>query len=165
MARSLRFMQMDIRSFQKMPYLNSFYTITGRALVMRNTIFLLIFAALVSFTAADAYVINGVLDDWGVTPHAQWVPSQSGASWIEEDNWGSAHPDFPYGGEIYDAEALYCQVVGGWAYIALVTSFPNAEYNFVRPGDIAIDLDRNGVYEYGLQTTGPDQGGLFANPN
>jgi hypothetical protein len=50
-----------------MPYLNSFYTITGRALVMRNTIFLLIFAALVSFTAADAYVINGVLDDWGVT--------------------------------------------------------------------------------------------------
>ena len=119
---------------------------------------------MVSFTAADGYLINGLLDDWGVTPFVQWAPASSSVSWIEEDNYGSAHPDFPYGGEIYDAEALYCDLLGGMSYVALVTSYPNTGYAYTMPGDLGIDLDRNGVYEYGLKLTGAYAGALFANP-
>ncbi len=118
----------------------------------------------VSFTAADGYMINGLLDDWGVTPFVQWAPSISSASWIEEDNYGSAHPDFPSGGEIYDAEALYYHQFGGMSYVALVTSFPSSGYAYSMPGDLGIDLDQDGVYEYGLKLTGAYAGGLFADP-
>jgi hypothetical protein len=121
-------------------------------------------AALLAVAPADAYVINGLLDDWGVQPHIQWIPSSPSVNWIEEDNWGSGHPNFPSGGEIYDAEALYCDFTGGMAYVALVTSFPSSGYMYCYPGDIGIDLDRDGIYEYGLKTTGPLQGGFFANP-
>jgi len=130
--------------------------------------YLLMFAllTLLSFTTAQAYayVINGFLDDWGVIPFTQWAPSQSSVSWIEEDNFGSAHPDFPYGGEIYDAEAMYADLSGGMSYLALVTSYPNIGYQYTMPGDMGIDLNRDGLYEYGLKLTGAYAGGLFANP-
>jgi hypothetical protein len=125
---------------------------------------ILVGIALLGFATADAYVINGLLDDWGVTPFTHWSPSLSSVSWIEEDNWGSAHPDFPYGGEPYDVEALYCDPIGAMAHIALVTSYPNTGYEFTMPGDMGIDLDRDGIYEYGLKMTGAYAGGLFADP-
>jgi hypothetical protein len=112
---------------------------------------------------ADAYMINGLLDDWGVQPHVQWMPS-AGISWVEEDNWGSAHPSFPSGGELYDVEAMYGHVTGGLAYVALVTSFPRDGIYSAMPGDFGIDLNMDGIYEYGLKTTGAQAGGLFADP-
>jgi len=131
---------------------------------MRYPLFFLALVALMGLATADAYVINGLMDDWGVQPHIQWVPSMSSVNWIEEDNWGSGHSNFPSGGEIYDVEALYCDIVGNTAYIALVTSFPSVGYDYSLPGDFGIDLDRDGIYEYGLKTTGSQQGGLYANP-
>lgn len=131
---------------------------------MRSLFLTLIFVALLGLGSADAYVIDGLLSDWGVQPHIQWVPSRSSVSWIEEDNWGSAHPSFPSGGELYDVEAMYCDIDGAMAYMAIVTSFPNSGYRGATPGDLAIDLDRDGIYEYGLKTTGAHQGGLYANP-
>lgn len=132
---------------------------------MKTITLILIFAVVctVSFEQADAYLINGLLDDWGVQPHVQWAPS-AGISWIEEDNWGSGHSGFPSGGEAYDAEAMYAHVTGGMTYLALVTSFPRDGIYSSRPGDFGIDLDLDGIYEYGLKTTGPQAGGLFADP-
>jgi len=127
-------------------------------------VFTLLVLLSVAATNAQGYVINGLLDDWGVTPFVQWAPSNSSISWIEEDNWGSTHPDFPYGGEIYDVEAMYCDPFGAMSYVALVTSFPNTGYAYTNPGDLGIDLNRDGIYEYGLKMTGAYAGGLFANP-
>jgi len=127
------------------------------------TVAVLLLMITVPPSPSDAYLINGLLDDWGVQPHIQWVPS-SGISWIEEDNWGSGHSSFPGGGELYDAEALYAHVTGGMTYVALVTSFPCGGVQSDLPGDFGIDLDLDGVYEYGLKTTGAQAGGLFANP-
>ena len=132
--------------------------ITG-ALVL--TLAVLFLAAL---PPAQAYLINGLLDDWGVQPHMQWTPAGASVSWVQEDNWGSAHPDFPSGGEQYDAEAMYCDITGGMAYVALVTSFPRMGIQSALPGDFGIDLNMDGIYEYGLKTTGAHAGGLFANP-
>jgi len=126
-------------------------------------ILILFFIVTLSSERADAYLINGLLDDWGVQPHVQWLPS-AGVSWIEEDNWGSGHSGFPSGGEAYDAEALYAHVTGGMTYVALVTSFPRDGIFSALPGDFGIDLDLDGVYEFGLKTTGAQAGGLFANP-
>jgi hypothetical protein len=127
------------------------------------TVVLILFCALY-VGPSEAYVINGLLDDWGVQPHTQWTPWTPGVSWVEEDNWGSAHPSFPSGGERYDAEAMYCHVTGGMAYISLVTSFPRWGINSSLPGDFGIDMDLDGTYEYGLKTTGAQAGGLYANP-
>jgi hypothetical protein len=113
---------------------------------------------------ADAYMVNGLLDDWGVQPHLQWLPVAGGVSWVEEDNWGSANPQFPSGGELYDAEALYCDPSGSLVYLALVTSFPQGGVYSSLPGDFGIDLDLDGIYEYGLKTTGAQAGGLYADP-
>jgi len=133
-------------------------------IAFRTYLFICALLVLIPLGAADGYLINGLLDDWGVTPFTQWAPSNSSVSWIEEDNYGSAHPDFPYGGEIYDAEAMYCDLLGGMGYVALVTSYPNTGYGYTMPGDLGIDLDRDGIYEYGLKLTGAYAGGLFANP-
>jgi hypothetical protein len=109
-------------------------------------------------------MINGLLDDWGIQPHTQWIPAGTAVSWIQEDNWGSAHPDFPSGGEQYDAEAMYFDISGGMAYVALVTSFPSSGIYSSLPGDFGIDLNMDGIYEYGLKTTGAMAGGLYADP-
>jgi hypothetical protein len=129
--------------------------------VLTLTMALLLVACL---SAGHAYTINGMLDDWGVMPHVQWNPAGTGVFWVEEDNWGSAHPDFPSGGERYDAEAMYCDPVGDMVYMALVTSFPSWGINGSTPGDFGIDLDLDGIYEYGLKTTGTLAGCLFADP-
>jgi hypothetical protein len=131
---------------------------------MRTLLTTLVLLCFLGLGSAEAYLINGLLDDWGVQPHIQWTPTSSSASWIEEDNWGSAHPSFPSGGELYDVEAMYCDIVGSRAYLALVTSFPSFGIDGSQPGDFGIDLDRDGIYEYGLKTTGALAGGLFANP-
>jgi hypothetical protein len=138
---------------------------------MTKTPLILILFVLLSISTTQAYMINGLLDDWGVVPHIQWIPSASSASFIEEDNWSSAYPGLPSGGELYDVEALYCNIVGNMAYVALVTSFPASGLDSAvpgdfgaLPGDFGIDLNRDGIYEYGLKTTGSFAGGLYANP-
>jgi len=106
-----------------------------------------------------AYVIDGKLDDWGVTPglfgNSDWEPN-SGVYWTEEDqNTDYLNPG--YGGQLYDAEAIYFDYNQGHAYIAIVTGFPKSGRtsgsNKFYPGDIAIDFGRNGVYEYGIKTS------------
>lgn len=130
----------------------------------RIILFALTLILSVGVTSSQGYLINGLLDDWGVEPHVQWIPSSMTTSWIEEDNWGSASPTFPSGGELYDVEAMYCDIADGMVYVALVTSFPAAGFYSSLPGDFGIDLDRDGIFEYGLKTTGSHAGGLYANP-
>lgn len=70
----------------------------------------------------------------------------------------------PAGGEHYDIEAMYFDDDSHYAYFAIVTSMgPNGWAGWY-PGDLALDLNRDGYYEYGIILTGSDQGKICHNP-
>ena len=59
---------------------------------------------------SQAYVVDGLLNDWGVTPHSDWVPDSTTAEWVEENYWGgpdNALPGTSFGGNEFDVEAMY----------------------------------------------------------
>jgi len=118
-------------------------------------------------TASDAHAtitVNGFLDDWGVTPGAfgasDWVPD-NGAIYTEEDtNINYVGPG--YGGQKFDAEAIYCKKENGFINVAIVTGHPAGGASGEHPGDIFFNF---GVgMQYGLQTTGVNAGRLYKNP-
>ena len=122
---------------------------------------LLVFATisfLSSHSQALAITIDGQLNDWGVNPAAfgstDWVP-YAGISYVVEDTDPAIDfVDPGWGGQAYDAEALYFKKEGLLANFALVTGFPLQGVNYDTFGDFAFDFDSNGSYEFGLETLG-----------
>ena len=117
----------------------------------------------------SAYTADGSLADWGVNPFTSWAPS-SGTADYTEDNWAHGSDigtgSMPSGGETFDMEAIYFDNKAGFAYFAVVTSMPEsgvwaANYTM---GDLALDLDNDGSYEYGIKILGPDKGMVCQNP-
>lgn len=120
----------------------------------------------------NALVIDGKLDDWGLTN--QWTPSSNvngqGAGIYQynglniyytiEDyisgNSGWVNPG--YGGQAYDAEALYVTWDAANLYIALVTGHnPNTkqEGGNYAAGDFALNFwsgTNDSTYEFGIRT-------------
>jgi hypothetical protein len=119
------------------------------------------------FTTRDAnalITVNGLLDDWGVTPGAygnsDWTPN-NGAIYKEEDqNTDYLNPGF--GGQKFDAEAIYHLREGGYIDIAIVTGHPAGGYDGYYPGDIFFNAGAG--KQYGLKTTGVNAGRLYKNP-
>ena len=122
---------------------------------------------------------DGKLDEWGVTPGA-WVTE--GGVRVNKSDWTPfagiesaplAGEDFDpttpggqvfpgYGGQAFDAEAMYATYDSANFYFAIVTG-KNTETEYgERPGDIAFDFGNDKSYEYGIETTGADQGGAYA---
>ena len=114
--------------------------------------------------------VDGDLSDWGLHTNGNindWTASSSlGTSLkraLEDDNAPGR------GGQAYDAEALYSFMDATNLYIALVTGLdPNRlndpSQNTYGPGDLAIDFTNfgnTGSFEFGIQTTGPDQGKIY----
>jgi len=103
---------------------------------------------------AFSYIIDGNLDDWGVTPFTDWVPDSPTADFNEEDNINHPWPQ-PVGEpwtdtfkEKYDIEAMYFDDDADWIYFGLVSSNPyKSDW---ASEDMAIDVDGDGVNEYGL---------------
>jgi hypothetical protein len=147
--------------------------------------FALASAALAISGPAAALTINidGNLSDWGVTS-SSWVPS-SGVHYTIEDQTGGANAYLNpgYGGQAYDAEALYAAIIGNRLYIALATghnprTLQNPAGNSYGAGDFAIDFGKNGSYELGINInhaltksgsnytfeTGLAEGGVYKNP-
>jgi len=108
------------------------------------------------------YVINGNLSDWGVTPghygFSDWQPNE-GIFWVVDDQTGDIYTYLGpgYGGQFYDVEAIYFDYDNDYAYIAIVTGFPQSgrDYGgyYFYPGDIALDFGIDGSYEYGIITS------------
>lgn len=108
---------------------------------------------------ANAFTIDGNLADWGVNP-TTWVPTLgTGIQYRIEDQTGSGsfflNPG--WGGQAYDAEALYAKVSqeDQKLYIALATGHnprtPNQPTaNSFGAGDFAIDFGKDGSYEVGI---------------
>lgn len=117
--------------------------------------------------------VNGDMSDWGVTPGAygasDWVPD-NGAISKEEDQDSSGYYGYlgpGYGGQPFDAEAIYSIRENGYVYGAIVTGHPVDGYTGASgihycPGDIFFNFGAG--MQYGLKTTGPNAGELYKNP-
>ncbi len=139
---------------------------------------LIIAASMLSSAGAQAttIAIDGNLADWGLkqtgqasdwTPNSNIVPNAS--QYTVEDQTGNANVRlFPgWGGQAYDAEALYVSLDSSFLYLALITGLsPNTQdnpaNNSYAPGDFAIDFGQDGSYEFGIQTTGADAGKVYS---
>ena len=121
---------------------------------------------------AQAYVVDGSISDWGVNLAAAGATAAgyldtnlpSGGhdiDYITEDNagpgvgWQYVGPGYSYYGNDFDAEAIYFDNNATTAYLAVVTGLPiggaTAPGNpWFYTGDIGLDLNNDGVYEYGI---------------
>jgi len=124
---------------------------------------LMIVASMLTSAGAQAtpISIDGDLADWGLTTsgtEADWTNVKSKSHQIEDQTGGLDTYLTPgYGGQAYDAEALYVDWDNSYLYIALVTGHNPTEKdgkNKYAPGDFAIDFGADGIYEFGLETTG-----------
>lgn len=131
-----------------------------------------VFAAAVSGSASAALVVDGNLHDWKIDQHT-WVSSLPNVHSTIEDTTGGAgvfvNPG--YGGQAYDAEALYATFQDGKLFIALITGHDpatkdNAAKNTYAAGDFAIDFGKNGGYDLGINLVNGFgvAGGVYANP-
>lgn len=121
-----------------------------------NIITLVLLGAAVSAPACAGIVVDGNIDDW-LTPGGKtsWTVGNAGIHRAVEDQTGSAGAYLSpgYGGQAYDAEALFATILGNTLYIALATGHnpitPTSSNNY-GAGDFAIDFGRNGSYELAI---------------
>jgi len=79
------------------------------------------------------------------------IEDKNGKMWVQ-----------PVGGEQSDIEAFYFDSDATNAYFAIVTSVP--ESGWIAIGDLALDIDKDGYYEYGIALHGTDKGKVYKNP-
>jgi hypothetical protein len=103
---------------------------------MKSGVFAAVVFGLALASASEgAFVIDGNLSDWGVTPHSDWVPDSATASFVEADDINSYGADGYT--ELYDFEAMYFDYDADNFYIGVVGSYPiNGAW-----GDLGFDLD------------------------
>jgi hypothetical protein len=154
---------------------------------------LMIVASMLTSAGAQAIVIDGKLFDWGVQKNigaAGWIPTATKGitpnkniqftieDWDRSSKNGYLDPG--YGGQDYDAEALYALIEGDTLFIALATGHnPNTlndpKNNSYGAGDFAIDFGKDGSYELGInfqhvinsdgaKETFGIEGGVYKNP-
>jgi hypothetical protein len=105
------------------------------------------------------------LDDWGIS-YLQWTPNASAPPvlnyWVEDYVSGGGGVLGPGdGGQNYDIEAMYLGWDASKYYIGIVTGFPLAgrdDFNgtYVQhydPGDIAIDVTGDHVYDFAVDVS------------
>lgn len=133
-------------------------------------------ALALSQPALAAFTIDGNLVDWGLQANGNsgdWTPNAGVRYWTQEDQKGSGSYflDPGWGGQRYDAEAIYLTWDATNVYVAVVTGLPpnnpqNPSANSYAPGDFAFDFGGDGSFDFGLVTTavgGLTVGGLYGN--
>jgi len=125
--------------------------------------------------------VDGDLSDWGLVPGTDYDAYPGIHSWVEDfvdyNNNGYVGPG--YGGQPYDFEGLYVSIEGDNMYVAMILGMPPTGSGavsqpggtpnnspFYYPGDLAMDLNGDGFFEYGLELTGHSdntKGGVAGN--
>ncbi|MFN3593177.1 MAG: PEP-CTERM sorting domain-containing protein [Thiobacillaceae bacterium] len=110
----------------------------------------------ISQSWALAITVDGSLTDWGINP-STWLPSDPHIHYKIEDQTGNANAYLGpgWGGQAYDAEAMYALIQGNRLYVAMATGHdprtlhkPSA--NSYGAGDFFIDFGKNGSYEVAI---------------
>ena len=137
---------------------------------------------------ADVITADGNLNDWGLftAGSTAWTPSgdQNGTNYlynnltiyytVEDYTSGNGYIGPGWGGQAYDAEALYVTWDAANLYIALVTGHDpttqnNLSANTYSTGDFALAFWDGGIptYTYGIETTGDfgKKGGIYTVSN
>lgn len=125
---------------------------------------------------AGSIQVNGnLVDDWKITP-TTWLTSKTHVQSTIEDQTGTGayYLNPGWGGQAYDAEALYALIEGNTLFIALATGHNpetsnNPAANSYGAGDFAIDFGKDGRYEVGINIkpgwdTFGTAGGVYGNP-
>jgi hypothetical protein len=134
----------------------------GKEDVMKNVwmgLLVLVLAVVPAAAFGLPSSIDGDLSDWGV--------GRSGGEWICDDgityvveNSTRSRSDSGAVSQKFDAEGMGAFYSGddGMLYVTVVTGTPpgGAVYkgDTYAPGDLAIDLNGDGAYEFGIETTG-----------
>ncbi len=87
-----------------------------------------------------------------------WAPIRSTTDYLVDDNFSLHFMRAPYGGELFDIEAIYFDDDADNAYVAVVGSFPvpmGADFLglTIAPGDLGIDLGA-GALDLGVDVDG-----------
>lgn len=112
-------------------------------------------AATFAFTTpALAYTINGSFSDWGIN-HTTLVSSTARFQHQEDQHENFLDPG--YGGQRYDAEAIYLDWDASYFYVGVLTGLPsnnahNPAANSYGPGDIIFDFGKDNNPEFALKT-------------
>ena len=137
-----------------------------------NSLSIFAIALATSGSAFAGLTVDGNLADWKIDK-TTWVSSLSNVHSTIEDSTGSgAYYLSPgWGGQAYDAEALYATIQGNKLFIALATGhnpLTAQSANVYAAGDFAIDFGKNGTYELGINVvnnfTGGLLGGVYSSP-
>lgn len=148
----------------------------------KSNMLLAAMAGLVTCTGALAapITVDGDLADWGLhrngnandwKPDTGLVPNKQQYA-VEDQTGGAGSRLNPgWGGQNYDAEALYVSLDANYLYLALVTGLApntpnNPGANSYGPGDFAIDFLDHGPansFEFGIETTGANKGKVYKN--
>ena len=156
-----------------------------------DTTALVVAALFMRVMPAAAYTIDGYTDDWGVNPtndlvnsdrldDSSLIPASGTRYVVENDNadWaygvsGNNTSNFT-GPEWCDIEAVYVDCNSTHVFVLIITSMPktgmNRGVNHIQPGDLALDFDDNGIFEYGVKIVKNDNtgfgevGGIYSNP-
>lgn len=119
-----------------------------------NIPFLILLTASTFNSQAGIINIDGNLSDWGIQSNGNvndWTPNLGIHSTIDDQHASFLDPG--YGGQAYDAEALYAFLDDSYLYIAMATGHnPNTQNigNHYGAGDFALDFGKNGIYEAGI---------------
>lgn len=144
---------------------------------MRNSLFFsAILAILPAVASAGLITVDGSATDWGLARNgsaSDWTPSPQlgllpGVHYTVEDQTGGANTRLTpgYGGQTYDAEAMYLYVDSTHLYIGLSTGLSPLTVNDPRAnsyasGDFALDFGQDGSFEMGIKVLGQQAGAVF----
>jgi hypothetical protein len=126
---------------------------------MKLKILLLSFLAVFLLAgSALAISVDGNWADWGITVAdnngSNLIPSAGIGYWIEDtnDNKDGYYVGPGYGGQNFDAEAIYAMIDNNYLYFAVVSGArPNNGPQYYEPGDIVIFTTNS---TYAIETTG-----------
>lgn len=134
---------------------------------------LVAFGLMASQAAGYTITVDGQVSDWGIDPNGYWTSDWDPYPGTYANIGGSSEDYRPgsggyvnpgWGGQTYDAEAFYFTADEQYAYFCVVTGFPPGGTDHDDPGDIAIDINRDGTWDFGIETTGDNGnvvGGLY----
>ena len=107
------------------------------ALVFRLA--LLFVASLATAVRAQTYVIDSNISDWGINS-TTLISSTAKSQMIEDFVGASGYVGPQYGGQTYDAEAIYVDWNSSRVFVGVLTGMPPTHTNY-SPADILFDFN------------------------